>query len=746
MADDLNKKPTIDGLKIASGTNDFDIAYEEDDSFVVPEKSDVVQAKRKLKPLSSRPAPSNNKAGIIRIFRQRVRIKLDKLLVLISQGLKNITHNSRQKVSRRVASFRKYQTAVISVTLVYSLAFTLIRGADAKDNIESLSQEAQNNIVQTFDYIDKGDLASALKSVGHAQESITKLKILLQSWGQDVQYLGLVPENHSRLVAYEGLMDGAYTILNTFSSLKSGLTESLSKDAAVANSDIDILPSIDLGKFQVVMSETIDKIEDSLTLSKATLQRSRNNLPTNLQEQCDKAIVSVDKTLTAISSTKILIDQGLPWLSGSNNQSRNILILFQNNAELRASGGFLGSFALVKLKDGKISDLNFETNIYKLDTAYSQKMNLAPPPELAYSTVGWAMRDANFAIDFPESMAKVKEFFTAETGEKVDGVVALDTTLFLDLLKVVGPIDMPDYQKTITADNFLSDVQYEVEKGYFERSGGKEENEPKKILADMMPKFLNKLITAGKDEDKMPEILAMLGKGLSEKHLLFNVSDPELQSVLAKMGYAGQVDHELSDYLFIHNTNIQGKKSSLNVSETVKHHIEIYSGGKIDSSLEIIRQHNGSGVWPDGTNINLIRILLPEGSKVASFEPKAGNFWPNFDQKNAISGNFYTGEEAGKTKISFWQNTKPGESSDSILEYAPNYSVDTQGDNFTYHLTVQKEPGVLGDNYELELTYPAGFRPINVKNYDAINHKILIKDIIKTDKEFSLNFERIGNQ
>ena len=49
------------------------------------------------------------------------------------------------------------------------------------------------------------------------------------------------------------------------------------------------------------------------------------------------------------------------------------LILFQNNTELRPSGGFIGSFAEADFKKGAIQNYSFETNIYKRDKTYSQQ-------------------------------------------------------------------------------------------------------------------------------------------------------------------------------------------------------------------------------------------------------------------------------------------------------------------------------------------------------------------------------------
>lgn len=734
------QKPTLEEIKKLN-VSDFEVETQVEEGLVIPEDEELLaEADESIKKeLIKRITPKES-------FKNRIQKEVVNRNRSLKAKRSTIYQRSKVSLSRflgQINSLRKYQAATITLFLLFSIGFTCIRGAGAATDVNSLTEEAEQNVARAFELIDSGDYAGALKEADSAKLKIQKLKLLAQSWGQDVTYLSIIPENRSRLVAYESFLDSAYTILNTFGDLKTDLAKSSDGDSFVTYREGAELPGVDIIALNKILSSSVQEASKRLKTSRDKLSNTKDNLPSSVQMQSNKAIVAIDKALATIDSTKIIVNDGLPWLSGANGSEKNILFLFQNNTELRASGGFLGSFALVKFKDGKLENINFETNIYKIDKAFSAENKIPVPEEFSYSTLSWCLRDANYAIDFPESMAKVKEFFTKETNERVDGVVALDTTLFTELLKVTGPINMPKYGKEIGSDNFLKDVQYEVEKGYFQRPGGVDENEPKRILSDMMPIFLNKLIEASKDEEKMPQILAILGSAVKEKHLLFNVNDPSLQKTIEALGFAGQVDHELSDYLFVNNTNIQGKKSSLNVRESLKHKVNIGGDGKISSSLNITRQHSGTGEWPDGININLIRVLLPENSTAVSFSPKSGNFWPNNEEKNKKPNDYYMGEEAGKTKASFWQNTKPGETSESYLEYRPNYRVNTTSNEFTYNLKVQKQPGTLNDDYVLEVTYPVGFKPVNVKNYDHINRMIVIKDQINADKEYSLIFEKV---
>lgn len=373
------------------------------------------------------------------------------------------------------------------------------------------------------------------------------------------------------------------------------------------------------------------------------------------------------------------------------------LVLFQNNSELRATGGFLGSFAVITLADAKVKDIYFETNIYKRDRTLTDKKNFDPPQPLKqFIGQGWAMRDSNNAVDFPEAAETIKWFFEQEGGYPVDGVVALDTTMMEDLLQLVGPIEMPEYKTTLSKDNFRSTIQYKVEKEYFQSEKGKAENEPKTILKDMLPKLIAKAEAADKKE-----LAGLVLNELKEKHFLFYFNNPVAQKLILEKNWGGAVikSEENEDYLYVNNSNLNGKKSSLNVTEDIRLNVS-----ETANDLIITRTHTGSMEWPDGVNNNYVRILTPKGSELISV---------------SLDGKDYRGkmdilEEAGKTVFGAWMNTAPQTSHVLRLKY--HSPIKVKNDN--YQIYVQKQPGTIGDDLEV-----------------SMGDKVLYKGKLETDKK-----------
>lgn len=368
-------------------------------------------------------------------------------------------------------------------------------------------------------------------------------------------------------------------------------------------------------------------------------------------------------------------------------QTGRYLVIFQNNAEMRPTGGFLGSFAVVEFNDYKIAKLDFNTNIYKLDNAYAAYNIVTPPAPLTTINQGkWTMHDANFAVSYPEAAKTIQWFYEQESGDKVDGVIALNASSVQNLLRLTGPIELSNYSTTISADNFFDELASKIEKEYFYNVENKQENEPKTILKELMPLLVEK----AKNLPKL-ELLKLVFNELSQKQLLLQSNNETIEQSILTMNWGGKVSESDSDYLYINNANITdtnlnknwGAKTSLKIKESIDYQINNIDGA-LTSDLTLMRSHTGSYQWPDGVNINWTRILVPQGSVLQTAELNGKD----------ITSQIEIGAEAGKTYFGLWINTNPQTSNVLKLTYQlPNNIVAKD-----YHLAIQKQSGNLGDD------------------------------------------------
>jgi len=133
------------------------------------------------------------------------------------------------------------------------------------------------------------------------------------------------------------------------------------------------------------------------------------------------------------------------------NDSKKIIFLLQNTHELRATGGFIGSYLRLHLVDGIIENFQI-ADIYDVDGQFNQY--LKPPlgvKKYLSEGGGWKVSDANWHPDFIQSMKSVDYFFNHGNEANTDIYIAVNLTLIEDILGIIGPIRVNNQQ--VTAHN-----------------------------------------------------------------------------------------------------------------------------------------------------------------------------------------------------------------------------------------------------------------------------------------------------
>lgn len=645
-----------------------------------------------------------------------------------------------QKVSFVEKKFLKGMTIMAAAFFLASIF--LSRAVFAERNAETYTKAAKDNLLSSLDALGDGNFQEAFTELNLASENLTKLKVILQSFGQDIKYPRFISGNRSQIISLERILDISLETLNLFKLGDKDYLE-LSKGMAKSNDYI-----FDLGMTRNNLLRITNRAKVNLTNSKVEIEKISDSIPVKYQPEVYKIINSMQKVLDSSSAMNELLSRDLSWLSGEDGRDKKILIIFQNNAELRGgSGGSFGSFGVAKFSQGKLLNIDFGSNIFKLDSAFIQKECIPLNNELKFVVTDGCqkLKDSGWAVDGPEALQNIKLFYNKVTGDSIDGIITIDASAILKLLEVVGPIRLPQYNEVIDSTNFRSVIEKEVHQDYFTRPGGKEENEPKKILSEMMPVFIEKLTMSLTNPDKFMKVAGAFAQALKEKSILFYFSDASLSAKIEKFNLGGGIKKAVGDYLYINNSNINGFKSSISMNQKIMLSVDISAEGAIANSIELVREHTGSAAWPDGLNRNFVRLLLPEKTILTEFKPISGNFERYYDQGYKDGRPSWQSEEGGKKVLNFWMNTEPEASSAVGIKYIPNYRVSTEGD-FNYELLLQRQPGANPDQIELVINYPYGFKPTNITNYDFINHKLILKINLISDQTIKINFSKLKNE
>ncbi len=559
------------------------------------------------------------------------------------------------------------------------------------------------------------------------------------------EYLSKAGKNISRIGALSA------DIMKTLNAIKNPLssTESISYLKIFQDSDKN------LTEIAVQVNELQDNLEKVNIEDIPEAQRSRfvdlkNKLP------------EINKFMTSFSGEeKILADV----LGG--NGPRKYLFLFQNNQEMRATGGFIGTYAVLDIFNGNVKSF-FVDGIFNPDGQLREKV--IPPSPIQKISAAWSLHDSNWFPDFPMSAEKASWFYEKTGGPTVDGVITMTPTVMQRLLEITGPIEMPEYGVTIDKDNFLESIQSEVEVNY-----DKEVNQPKKILADLAPKILDQIFNSRNVAD-MAKTMDVLLSSLNEKHILIYSKNYDVEKMLSDNGWSGEVLDTDKDYLSVINTNINGYKTDGMIDEKIEHKAEIQTDGSIIDTVTITRHHNGGNTpydWWNKVNADYMRVYVPKGSKLLRATGQTNEFdSPPIDyhalgfKQDAQVGmeedstiidpqngtRIY--EDSNKTVFANWVYVSPQETVTVSYSYLLPFKLDTNLTTKpadTYSLLAQKQSGSLGSGFSTKITYPNLYKLIwkypneNISDFstgDDKNQGIEMESDLKTDKFIGVAFEK----
>lgn len=422
-------------------------------------------------------------------------------------------------------------------------------------------------------------------------------------------------------------------------------------------------------------------------------------------------------------------------------ERKTYLLIFQNNNEARATGGFIGTYGMVHFENGRVRIERIES-IYNIDGQLKEKI-AAPGPLQRQATKLWGMRDSNWFVDFPVSARKILSFLELESGILADGIISFTPDAYEQILAVTGPVEMPDYGRTLTAENFRETVQYETSLNY-----DKVLNQPKKFLSDFVPVFLDKL--SALPREKTLDLANTLLDLAAQKHLLAFALDPDLEKNILDLQAGGEIKKTAGDYLAIYHSNVGGGKTDISIAQKVEKKASVISDGLAIVRLRITRTHNGFGEKFFPKNVDFMRVIVPFGSKLlsaAGFDDFAlplsktpgaqtDTDLASWDQAFARDedNRMYVGSESGYTVFANWLELEPGQSKTVEL----TYEVRTSQQSAYTHL-LQKQPGTAPFDFHFEINYLAGTPFYRYpETFSAEGNKFQLEETVNSDRFYAV--------
>ncbi len=422
---------------------------------------------------------------------------------------------------------------------------------------------------------------------------------------------------------------------------------------------------------------------------------------------------------------------------------KTYLILLQDTSELRATGGFISHYGILKIHNGEITELRTD-NVYNLDDRGEHLVSLPPPAPVGQyfskSIKKWFFRDANWAPDFSVSARQAEGLYHLEGGsqENIDGVLAATPELVRSLLRFTGPIRIEG--REYSADTMLEQLAFEVREGNYRR--GITEVERKEIFGQLIAKMGERLLDI--PLTRWTELYKIVQSRLDEKNLLVYFHDQELEDYARARNWTGEIRQTTGDFLFVNDTTLGTLKTESVMDKKVRYTLREDPDGFLVGRVELTYKNNGTFSDVTTRYRDWVRIMVPAGSTLI----ESSGAQPPEDQQG--DGTLEITQEHGTMQFGAYITVEPRYTKVFTLDYRlPDRIYDTLKNTHTYSLLLQKQPGNSHTRFEgnlMFLTPVVEYSPFGFFNARRFAQNLDIFSDLRTDQEFTVRVEKEGEK
>ena len=469
------------------------------------------------------------------------------------------------------------------------------------------------------------------------------------------------------------------------------------------------------------VSEAASDLNDVITArGKLNIAQLSPDIRSLVTDKIDPNLPLLQKGLT--------FAMALPKLAGASSSGpQTYLVFFQNEDELRATGGFLTDVGTIVVKDGDVLSSNFEDS-YALDDLTKPYPPAPWQLEQYMDAYRLLLRDSNWSPDFPTSAALAETLYAYTRFHTSDGIVAIDQHAVQMLLTVLGPMTVEGVPYPISSENVIA---------YMRAAKSNSGNQPydpahrKDFIATLGEAILER-ITSGQ-VISLQSLSNVLLDALNQKHLLLQSNDPALTTLLSNQGWDGAIRPGTGDFLMVVDSNVGFTKTNAVIGSNYSYDVDLSRLKDPTANLNIIQTNNATGnavckplhggnTLSYQSEIDLcywdyLRVYGPAGTQLLHATP------------HAVPGNAMLDGVGVPARVDVLREGIAGVQSYGTLVLVPTSAsietdfqfalpasvVQTSADKKTqiYNLHVQKQPGTLAIPINICVRLPAGAALVN---------------------------------
>jgi hypothetical protein len=434
----------------------------------------------------------------------------------------------------------------------------------------------------------------------------------------------------------------------------------------------------------------------------------------------------------------------LPDLLGLD-QPKTYLILFQNNSELRPTGGFIGSYGLLSFDRGVMNDFEVK-DVYWADGQLQG--HVEPPAELKKSLgeAGWYLRDSNWDPDFPVSAARAAWFLNKETGRTVDGVVGTNMFFVQKLLGVVGELNVTDFNEKINAQNLFERAEYHSEANFFPGSTGKQD-----FLGAVSRALISEIQAA--QPGTTLALTHAIWDTVQQKDLFLYSGNHQTESTFLDLGWGGEVRSIvcpssgvdpyaakcIADSLFLVEANVGVNKANYFLKRQIDHKVTIDENNIFQEKTTVSYQNTSqSNVFPSGQYKSYLRFYLSKQAiyDSAVIKDSNGNLIKTLTSKDIDLSSDLTNQIVGLV-------LEVPVASQRVIELSYHLANKADSPSIHYLFLMQKQSGIIDDQYHLNLNPGSDFSLTSANpNGNFTQNGYLFDGKLNQDLLFDLNLSK----
>ena len=398
------------------------------------------------------------------------------------------------------------------------------------------------------------------------------------------------------------------------------------------------------------------------------------------------------------------------------NQPKTYVLVYQDNNELRSTGGVIGAVAVLSFNNGKLTSYE----VYSADELDQKIPGVIEPPESLAKYLGekqWFFVDANWDNQGEKAGERVAWFLEKALGFKPDGVVFIDNQGLKQLISPGETINLPEYNEVLNSKNLDEKVIF------YTAANPKKTNE---YLAEVLKSVLDASFSQQKD------IFQALNAGLESQDIILTQFDKNQQSLFNRFLWSGDVVRPKCPSLFNNQacqvdslaqieSNIGLNKVNYYLTREIKHTVVLNQKFAQHERKVFYKNLAKTTTWPKGDYKAIVKIFVP---------PKTTNPAVFLDGKR-LPFEFKRGKDQALLEFEI---VVPVNSARELLVKF-NTPVLTQ-ENLSYLFFDQNQPGSKDDVYTLKIINDLNLKPkliapqAEIKENEIIFHQTQDKNLL----------------